>query len=126
MGAKLEMLQDIKNCKLPFINNYSQFKNAFRQASDTKHCYEWGICQWFMNSRMCEGKMCPHAKYDPQKSYPPQCRQQCKAPADYTEKDISTLEHDCKKSKASVTKLIRISELTDLMPLYKSDEVDLR
>ena len=126
MPAKLEMLGDIKNCELPFIKRYSQHKEAIRQSSDTKMCLTFGICQWFMNSRMCSGKICPGATYDPSKSHPPQCRRQCPSPAEYTPRQVSMLKKDCKQAKASVVKLIRISELNDLMPLYKSDELDLR
>ena len=126
MPAKLEMLDDIKNCELPFIKRYSQHKQAIRQSADTKTCYTFGICQWYMNSRMCGGKICPDATYDPSKSHPPQCRRQCPSPAEYTPRQLGMLKNDCKRAKASVAKLIRISELSDLMPLYKSDELDLR
>ena len=79
-----------------------------------------------MNSRMCSGKLCPNASYDPTKSHPPQCRKQCPAPSEYTLDQREMLTSDCKKAKASVVKLIRIAELTDLMPLYKSNHLDLR
>lgn len=126
MPAKLEMLKDIKNCELPYLRRYKDYKQALSDSNDTKMCFKYGICQWFMNSRMCSGKLCPDAIYDPTKSHPPQCRKQCPAPSEYTSEQREMLISDCKKAKASVVKLIRIAELTDLMPLYKSNHLDLR
>ena len=75
---------------------------------------------------MCHGPLCPHANYNKNKSLPPQCKDQCTPPEKYSQKQKDYLIEKCKQSEASVIKVVRISELADLMPFYTNSEYDLR
>jgi hypothetical protein len=134
---KLEMLKDILECKIPFVTKYVnhiyRVKGFYGQFNDVIHypllkttCYETGVCQWFMNSQMCEGPLCPHSVYDHEKSIPPQCKEQCTPPNRYNETQKQILIDHCENSEASVIKVIRIEELNDLLPLYQNSNFDLK
>ena len=124
------MLDDIFKCQIPYIDKYVKNVNDDNKKYTInwklKHttCRDIGVCQ--MNSQMCQGQLCPNASYDQNKSLPPQCKQQCTPPEKYSQKQKDYLVEKCKQSEASVIKVIRISELADVMPFYEDSEYDLR
>ena len=52
-----------------------------------------------------KGPMCPDAKYDPEKSYPPQCRKQCTQPKDWDDHQKNIYDKACQAKKATVVKV---------------------
>ena len=51
-----------------------------------------------------KGPMCPDAKYDPLKSYPPQCRKQCTQPKDWNDEQKEIYDKACQAKQATVVK----------------------
>ena len=49
--------------------------------------------------------MCPDAKYDPAKSYPPQCKKQCTIPKNWNEHQKNIYDAACQEKQATVVKV---------------------
>jgi len=81
------MLNDIFQCKTPFVTKYVEevsndgyYEDVINYQLLMTACKEIGICQWFMNTKMCQGPLCPHGVYDKTIPMDPQCKQQCTPP----------------------------------------------
>ena len=54
LQAKLEMLTKSTTCEIP--DPYGYPEETYARNNMKKMCDDQGLCQWFMNTRMCEGR----------------------------------------------------------------------
>ena len=54
LQSKLEMLTKSTTCELP--DPYGYPEETYTDGNMRKMCNDFGLCQWFMNSRLCEGR----------------------------------------------------------------------
>ena len=54
LQSKLEMLTKSTTCEIP--DPYGYEWETYTEGHLRKMCLDDGLCQWYMNTRMCEGK----------------------------------------------------------------------
>ena len=54
LQSKLEMLTKSTTCEIP--DPYGYPEDTYTTSNLRKMCDDFGLCQWFMNTRMCEGR----------------------------------------------------------------------
>ena len=48
------MLTKSTTCEIP--DPYGYPEESYAKSNMKKMCHDQGLCQWFMNTRMCEGR----------------------------------------------------------------------